>query len=126
MPFGALRMRGAWNHNTHYNRMVLRAAPVATKQALDVGCGEGDLLADLVRAAPSVVGIDTDAAILNEAVKAAPAATVVHGDFLTYPFPAKSFDLIAAIASLHHMDAHAALTRVRELLRPGGVAVRPL
>jgi SAM-dependent methyltransferase len=32
----------------------------------------------------------------------------------------ESFDLIVSVATLHHMDAGAALTRMRALLRPGG------
>ena len=116
-------MRGTWNHNTHYHRLVLDAAPEGATKALDIGCGEGDLLAALCRTLPDVVGIDADAAILERAHEAAPAATLVHGDFLTHRFPNESFDLVAAIAALHHMDFGLALQRVHELLRPGGVAV---
>src|SRR5438309_9242929 len=116
-------MKGAWNHNTHYHRTVLGAMPSGAKRALDVGCGEGDLLADLVPAVPLVVGIDADKHIVDQAVGAAPTARVVNGDFLTYPFQPESFDLVAAIASLHHMDLASALGRVADALRPGGVAV---
>jgi SAM-dependent methyltransferase len=40
---------------------------------------------------------------------------------LHHDFPPQSFDLVTAMASLHHMDARAALDGMRELLRPGGV-----
>jgi SAM-dependent methyltransferase len=33
----------------------------------------------------------------------------------------ESFDLVTAVASLHHMDAAAVLEHMRDLLRPGGV-----
>ena len=42
------------------------------------------------------------------------------GDFLTYPFEPASFDFIASVAALHHMDACVALARMSHLLRPGG------
>jgi SAM-dependent methyltransferase len=116
-------MKRAWNHNTHYHRLVLGAAPRGTTRALDVGCGEGDLLADLSGVIPDVVGIDADAAVLECARTAAPLATLIRGDFLTDPLPSGSFDLVAAIAALHHMDFRLALRRIDELLRPGGVAV---
>lgn len=116
-------MRGAWNHNTHYNRLVLRMLPADARRALDVGCGEGDLLAELAAAVPSVVGIDVDADTLHHAERVAPTADLINGDFLTYPLDRGAFDLVAAIASLHHMDLHLALRRIAELLRPGGVAV---
>ncbi len=45
------------------------------------------------------------------------------GDFLTTAFEPASFDVVTAVASLHHMDAAAALTRMRDLVRPGGVLV---
>ena len=44
----------------------------------------------------------------------------IVGDFMTHPFEPASFDLIASIAVLHHMDATAALQRMRALLAPGG------
>ncbi|CAO5186118.1 Methylase involved in ubiquinone/menaquinone biosynthesis-like protein [Frankia sp. AiPs1] len=45
----------------------------------------------------------------------------VVGDVLIHPLAPGSFDMITSVAALHHMDAAAALTRMRELLRPGGV-----
>src|SRR5262249_29436685 len=33
------------------------------------------------------------------------------------------FDLVSAVASLHHMDARAGLIRLRSLVAPGGVLV---
>jgi len=115
--------KGAWNHNTHYHRLVLSSMPAGATRALDVGCGEGDLLAALLPVVPEVVGIDVDAPILQRAADAAPGAILVNGDFLTYPFEPESFDLVAAIASMHHMDLRAGLHRMAEVLRPGGVAV---
>ncbi|RIS92528.1 methyltransferase domain-containing protein, partial [Mycobacteroides abscessus] len=40
--------------------------------------------------------------------------------FLEHPFPAESFDLIAAVAALHHMDIEQGLRRMSDLLKPGG------
>ncbi len=44
----------------------------------------------------------------------------IVGDFLAWPFPAGSFGLISCVAALHHMDAPAALARMKQLLAPGG------
>lgn len=59
-----------------------------------------------------------------------PAAAAPHATGLTEPGSAEpgplrpgSFDLVTAIASVHHMDTEAALGRMAELLRPGGVLV---
>jgi SAM-dependent methyltransferase len=44
-----------------------------------------------------------------------------HGDFFDLPLRHGSFDLVTAVASLHHMGTEAGLSRMAELLRPGGV-----
>src|SRR5437764_7873200 len=68
------RMRGRWNHNSHYHRLVLKAIRPGATHALDVGCGEGALLEDLVPKVRTVVGIDADPTILRRAAQAAPSA----------------------------------------------------
>lgn len=111
-----------WNHNIHYHRLILDSVPFEAGEALDVGCGEGMLTRRLRRVVPNVVGIDLDKPSIDLAKDQSSADGIDyrHGDFLTYPFAAESFDIIASVATVHHMDAAAALTRMRELLRPGG------
>ena len=111
-----------WNHNIHYHPKLLALVPEHARAALDVGCGEGMFTRQLARSVPTVLGIDTDSASIDQARAQAPdGAEYILGDFMTHPFEAESFDFIASIATLHHMDAPAALTRMRGLLRPGGV-----
>ena len=50
-----------------------------------------------------------------------PAITFVHGDGLTHGFEPESFDAVVSVASTHHVDLEVALTRMSELVRPGGV-----
>ena len=72
---------------------------------------------------PEIVGIDSDAASIT-AARADPDAgdiRYIEADVLTYGFELATFDLVAAVASLHHMDAETALHRLRALLRPGGL-----
>ncbi|MGZ6697551.1 MAG: class I SAM-dependent methyltransferase [Solirubrobacteraceae bacterium] len=111
-----------WNHNLHYHRVILAAVPDGARSSLDVGCGVGMLARDLRRVVPHVKGIDRDAASIDVARREEDGAGVEYivGDFMTHPFEPGSFDHIASIAALHHMDAGAALERMRELLAPGG------
>lgn len=112
-----------WSHNVHYHRVILDAVPAGCQRALDVGCGTGALTRRLRRVVPEVTGIDRDQLSI-ELARSHPGAgdvSYVLGDFREAPLRAESFDLITAVASLHHMDAEAALVRMRELLRPGGV-----
>ena len=112
-----------WNHNIHYHLLVLDAVPDGCQRCLDVGCGEGLLARELRRVVPHVVAIDSDGPVIGRARQRDAGAGVAYvvGDFLTHGFPPGSFDMIASVAALHHMDAAAALRRMRRLLRPGGV-----
>ncbi len=112
-----------WNHNTLYHPVVLASVPELCGRALDVGCGEGTLTRELRQVVPEVVGIDADESSIA-AARADPAAgdvDYVLGDVLSYPLGSGSFDFVAAVASLHHMDAEIALDRLSSLLGPGGV-----
>ena len=111
-----------WNHNLHYHRVILAAVPDGARRSLDVGCGVGMLARDLRRVVPQVKGIDRDAASIDVARREDDGTGVEYivGDFMTHPFEPGSFDHIASIAALHHMDAGAALERMRALLAPGG------
>ena len=112
-----------WNHNIHYGRQLLELVPASAHDALDIGCGEGWLVRELRRRVPHVVGIDADAFSIAAASASDTQDGVeyIQGDFLTWAFEPASFDIVTAVASLHHLDEEAALRRVAELLRPGGV-----
>ena len=81
------------------------------------------LVRELRHNVPDVVGIDLDRASIEhaEAQDGGPVGAYLLGDFLTYPFEPGSFDFVAAVASLHHLDARTGFSRIRDLLIPGGV-----
>lgn len=112
-----------WNHNIHYHPLLLHGVPAGAQAALDVGCGEGMLARKLRQLVLKVVAIDLHQASVESAKAQNDGVHDVDyivGDFLTYPFEPASFDVIVSVATLHHMDALAALTRMGELLKPGG------
>jgi SAM-dependent methyltransferase len=90
-----------------------------------VGCGTGRLTRELRAVIPRVTGIDRD----EQSIAVARARDVTGdieyrcGDFLDLPLTPGCFGLVTAVASLHHMNAAAALNRMREQLRPGGTLV---
>ncbi|QLY33583.1 class I SAM-dependent methyltransferase [Nocardia huaxiensis] len=110
-----------WNHNIHYHGLLAEAVADAG-QVLDIGCGEGMLARRLRAQGSEVTGIDLHEPSLERARAQSPdgGITYLNADFLTYPFPPESFDGIVSVAALHHMDTTAALTHMRDLLRPGG------
>jgi SAM-dependent methyltransferase len=115
-----------WNHNVHYHPVIFAAIPPGCERALDVGCGTGRLTRELRPVVPHVTGVDRDQQSITIARSLAPPAAdieYVQGDFRDLPLQPGSFGLVTAVASLHHMDSAAALTRMRDLLHPGGTLV---
>jgi SAM-dependent methyltransferase len=114
-----------WNHNSHYYPVVFEAMPAGCERAVDVGCGTGRLTRELRRMVPQVTGVDRDERCIEVARSNAGAGDIEyrHGDFLDLPLVPGTFDLVTAVASVHHMDTATALTRMRDLLRPAGVLV---
>ncbi len=117
--------RTAWNRNIHYHDLVLRAVPPGCRRALDVGCGDGRLASELAETCGEVIGIDSHAPTLARARDRyrRPNLAFVDGDVMTHPFALESFDLVSAVATLHHLPLEPALLRMRDLLKRGGVLV---
>ena len=117
-------MAGPWNHNIHYHDFILKSVPPHCRRALDVGCGEGLLARQLAQRCRQVVAIDTDPGTIRHAAAVQPIDRRIEflkADFMTYPFPEENFDMITAVATLHHLPLTPALERFRYLLKPGGV-----
>jgi SAM-dependent methyltransferase len=110
-----------WNHNVHYQPLILRAVPSGCGTALDIGCGDGMLAGKLAERCAHVTGMDVDAGVIALARERTSKAGVsfVAADFLSQPIT-ETFDFICANTSLHHMDFERALTTIAGLLRPGG------
>jgi SAM-dependent methyltransferase len=126
-----IRMRQAdpkpyWNTNVARHRGILRAMPEGCGDALDVGCGDGLLARKLTGRAKRVTGIDNSRQMIARARELAAGhqdLTFVEGDFLTADLPAAGYDFICSVSTIHHMNLEAALTRMRQMLRPGGTLV---
>jgi 2-polyprenyl-3-methyl-5-hydroxy-6-metoxy-1,4-benzoquinol methylase len=51
---------GYWNHNVHYQPLIIRTIPPACARALEVGCGDGTLACLLAEHSAEVTGVDPD------------------------------------------------------------------
>jgi SAM-dependent methyltransferase len=112
-----------WNHNLHYQSVLLRELPERCGSVLDVGCGQGFLLSHLAPRAAGVVGIDRHAPSLEEAarrVKAFDNVRLIEADAMTYDF-GRSFDAVLSVAVVHHLPLVPGLQRMTELTAPGGL-----
>jgi SAM-dependent methyltransferase len=116
--------RDPWDHNRLYHGVILRELPLFARAVLEIGCGTGELTAKLAARAARVLALD-----LSPEMLAAARARCAHrpnvelrlADALTHPLEPESFDVIASVATLHHLPLAAIFARARAALRPGGV-----
>lgn len=109
---------------------TLRLLPTPAPTIVDLGIGTGALAARCLQIQPdaALVGIDTDAAMLEVArsrLAAHPRVQLVTGNFLETPLP--PCDAIVSCISLHHVrmpqSKQAFCAACRAALRPGGLFV---
>ncbi len=115
--------------NPFTRRLLEDAGLRAGMHVLDLGCGPGDvslLAAELVGEQGSVLGVDTNASVLQIAQARAQAAGLLHVSFQVGNIDKLSltqqFDAIVGRLILMYMREPAAVLRqLATLLRPGGV-----
>jgi SAM-dependent methyltransferase len=93
---------------------------------LDFGCGTGLLAAAAASEAGRVVGVDPSPAMLEVARRRSDVVEWVEAGFLTYEHEGEAPKLVHSRNALHHLPDFwkgVALTRVHDLLAPGGVLV---
>ena len=96
----------------------LRLLPPPGRTALDVGCGEGRVGAELERRGYRVVGVDSSPRMVELARERHEA---VVADATALPFDDGAFDLAIAYMSLMNMDdLEGALPEIARVLEPGG------
>lgn len=112
-----------WDHNAAYHEFLLRQVPPGARRGLDIGCGKGDFARLLATRCREVLAIDLAPGMIAEARNRTPGPATVRyevADFRAIALPRAEFDIVAAIASLHHLELASALDRIGEILRPGG------
>jgi SAM-dependent methyltransferase len=90
------------------------------ERALDVGCGDGRLTAELDAA--SVTAADVSGVALERADSRLPGARLVELDpDAPFPLDDAAFDLVLCAETIEHVrDVQLLLSEIRRVLRPGG------
>lgn len=126
----------AWNP-AHYDRagafvpklaadLLQLLAPQPGERILDLGCGTGDLTAELAERGANVLGLDLASEMVAQARRKHPALELRVGDGQELRFESE-FDAVFSNATLHWMPrADAVAQGVARALRPGGRFVAEL
>lgn len=127
-----LAPRYAYRYSFEFSRLfqqdwhaeMIRHVPAGAKQILDLGCGTGFFLAELVEKHPGAVGLDISFEMLQVSEQYIPGAKLVTGDAENLPFEPACFDTVFCKGSLHHVRDHVAFLRnCQEALRDDGVLI---
>lgn len=94
--------------------------PRAGERILDIGCGTGQLTAEIARCGARVVGLDNSPEMLAEARRNFPEIIFEQADATRFGFE-EPFDAVFSNAALHWVkDKAAVAASIGRALRPGG------
>jgi SAM-dependent methyltransferase len=114
--YGGYRYDGRWIPIAE--DMVRHFGLRAGQRVLDVGCGKGFLVKDLMKVCPGleVFGLDvSEYAVVNCEPEVVGRLQV--GNALKLPFPDKSFDAVIAINTVHNLERAGCVQALREIER---------
>jgi ubiquinone/menaquinone biosynthesis C-methylase UbiE len=112
----------------YIEQVLAEIGDVTGKSVLDLGTGSGFLAALLAARGAQVDAVDVSDASLDLAQFRAKLSGVADRVRLhnmpveSLSFPANSFDSVAGLFLLHHLDLASSLAGIHRVLRPGGVA----
>lgn len=98
--------------------VVLSIRPTLTDLViLDIGCGSGGLVREMIAEGGKVYGIDPGTEAIRKATTAVPAGNFMEGAAEKLPFDDRSFDVVTMVNSLHHVPEQSMLTALLEAMR---------
>lgn len=112
-----------WTSNNHYHNFLLRNLPAHCVNALEIGCGTGAFSRRLAERCEHVVALDLSPEMIRVACSRSQHLANIDfqlADVMSWDFPAKHFDCISTIATLHHLPQRELLLKAKEALKPGG------
>lgn len=113
------------NHDVALHRRIVRDAALCGGNALDVGYGDGLLLARLTAVCRCAIGLETNGRIAARArryLEQTPQAGVLLDDITDLDLPQYigTFETVTYVATLHHLPLELILVRLGQPVAPGG------
>lgn len=110
-----------WDHNQHYEKLLISEISNSDGNALDIGCGTGEFTQKLSKKVKSVYGIDLSPVMVEEAMKRHSEENIQYSiqDFDELNEEMK-YDFIVSIATFHHLNLETALPKIERLLKRNG------
>jgi ubiquinone/menaquinone biosynthesis C-methylase UbiE len=122
-PVSWAASRGLWRAWQRAALPYLAGVP-ASRAVLEVGCGPGHLLADLVADGYRAAGLDLSAAMLRQARhtlrRRGPAVPLCQGRAQALPFAAGSFDAVVLTFPTSYAYDPTWIGHLARVLKPGG------
>lgn len=115
-----------WSQNKHYHDFLLRHVPPRCRRVLEIGCGTGAFSRRLAARSERVLALDLSPQMIRIARERSPEFPNIDfhvADVLKRDFPDEGFDLIATIATLHHLPLRLMLSKMKNALKPNGVLI---
>jgi trans-aconitate methyltransferase len=102
------------------NSLIEWLQPKEGENILDLGCGTGELTAQIAATGAKVTGLDSSATMIASAQQHFPDITFKVGDATSFSLP-ETFDAVFTNATLHWIrQQEKALDRIWQHLKPGG------
>ena len=119
----ALLSDEGWNQNAHYHNFLLQRIPQRCLETLEIGCGTGAFSRLLAARSERVLALDLSPEMIRLARERSvefPNIEFMVEDALLCELPARRFDCIVTIATLHHLPMTEMLLKMRDALKVGG------
>ena len=127
-----LAPRYAYRYGFEFSRLfqqdwhaeMISHVPAGATRLLDIGCGTGFFLAELLERHPGAVGLDISHDMLKVSGRYVHDARLVTGDAEQLPFGRAAFQAVFCKGSLHHTQDHEGfLKNCREALSRDGALI---
>ena len=100
--------------------LLSQLSPQPSERIIDLGCGTGQLTAQIAESGADVIGLDSDAAMIEQAQRNYPSVSFRVADAANFQI-ATPVDAVFSNAALHWVtEATAAAQCMADALKPGG------